>query len=194
MFYAVHIPCVAVHLGAELERLRHCADSIIIFSFQLISSPAESDVRAVVEKYFALYASKDLDGLMNLWSAKIPDSAGKRKALEKQFAALDVKINDLAISRVKIEGERATLCVTLKMTLTIKQNQRTAQQQTDHFQLVHEAGGWKLWEFTQAVDDLAQALKHAMSEEEQERLLAQEPDLLDDSLLAALEHITGAPA
>src|ERR1041384_4777958 len=74
-----------------------------------VQSSAEPEVRAVVEKYFALYVSKELDGLMSLWSAKIPDAAGKRKAIEKQLAALDVSINNLTISRVKIEGERATL-------------------------------------------------------------------------------------
>src|ERR1051325_9378336 len=64
-------------------------------------SSAELEARAVVEKYFALYVSKDLDGLMGLWSAKIPDPGGKRKAIEKQLASLDVSINNLSISRVK---------------------------------------------------------------------------------------------
>src|SRR5215470_20193440 len=50
-------------------------------------SPAESDLRAVVEKYFALYAGKDLEGLMSLWSEKSPDHASFRQSLRGQFAA-----------------------------------------------------------------------------------------------------------
>src|SRR5262245_37975919 len=50
-------------------------------------SPAESDLRAVVEKYFALYAGKDLEGLMSLWSEKSPDHASFKQSLQRLFAA-----------------------------------------------------------------------------------------------------------
>src|SRR5262245_48818668 len=43
-------------------------------------SSAESAVRAVVEKYFSFYASKDLDGLMSLWSEKSPDCASVKES------------------------------------------------------------------------------------------------------------------
>jgi hypothetical protein len=42
-------------------------------------SPAESDLRVVVEKYFALYAGKDLEGLRGLWSEKSPDYASLKQ-------------------------------------------------------------------------------------------------------------------
>ncbi|MFN2511371.1 MAG: tetratricopeptide repeat protein [Pyrinomonadaceae bacterium] len=165
---------------------------------QVQSSPSaqsatEAAVRLVVEKYFALYTTKDLEGLMSLWSAKTADPAGKRKAIEKQLETSDVSINNLTISRVKIEGERATLRVTLKMEMTSKQNQqRVEERQTSNFQLVREEGMWKLWEFAPAVNDLAAALGRATLEGEQERLLVQEKDLVDSSLLAAMTELTGS--
>jgi len=129
----------------------------------------------VVEKYFALYAAKDLDGLMGLWSAKLPDPAGKRKALGSQLETSDVIFSGLTISRVKIEGERASLRCVLDMTTTNKQNRRTAtERRTSNFHLVREEGMWKLWEITPAVNDLAAALERAASEQEQEQILTQE--------------------
>src|SRR5215475_10477217 len=81
-------------------------------------SSAETEARTLVEKYFALYAAKDLDGLMGLWSAKLPDPAGKRKALGSQLETPEVIFSGLTISRVKIEGERASLRCVLDMTTT----------------------------------------------------------------------------
>ena len=46
-------------------------------------SQAESELRAVVEKYFALYTGKDLDGLMSLWSEKFPDYASLKQNLQR---------------------------------------------------------------------------------------------------------------
>src|SRR5262245_56245728 len=151
---------------------------------------AETEARALVEKYFALYAAKDLDGLMGLWSAKLPDTAGKRKALGSQLEISDVIFSGLTISRVKIEGEQASLRCVLDMTTTNKQNRQTAtERRTSNFHLVREEGVWKLWEITPAVNDLAAALERAASEQEQEQMLAQEKDLLDSSLLTALKAL-----
>jgi hypothetical protein len=43
-------------------------------------------VRAVVERYFTLYAKKDLDGALALWSAKSPEAAQWRTRLKTLFA------------------------------------------------------------------------------------------------------------
>ena len=51
------------------------------------SSPqslAESAVRAVVEKYFALYGAEDLNGVMSLWSEKSPNYASLKQNLQRQ--------------------------------------------------------------------------------------------------------------
>src|SRR5262249_15912226 len=153
-------------------------------------SSAETEGRTLVEKYFALYAAKDLDGLMGLWSAKLPDTAGKRKALGSQLEISDVIFSGLTISRVKIEGEQASLRCVLDMTTTNKQNRQTAtERRTSNFHLVREEGVWKLWEMARAVNDLAAALERAASEQEQERLLAQEKDMENSSLVSALREL-----
>jgi hypothetical protein len=80
--------------------------------------PAESDLRALVEKYFALYAGKDLEGLLGLWSEKSPDHASFKQilqgqSLQGQFAAENYSFSLPAISRLKVEGERASLRATV---------------------------------------------------------------------------------
>src|SRR5215470_15174561 len=79
-------------------------------------SPVEADLRAVVEKYFMLCANKDLEGLMGLWSGKSPDSASLKLELHRQFAAEDSSFSLPTISRVKVEGERASLRATVNLT------------------------------------------------------------------------------
>jgi CHAT domain-containing protein len=153
-------------------------------------SSAETEARTLVEKYFALYAAKDLDGLMGLWSAKLPDPAGKRKALGSRLETSDVSVSGLRISRVKIEAERASMRCALDLTTTNKRSRQTAtERETSNFNLVREEGMWKLWEITSPVNDLAAALEKAASEQEQEQLLAQEKDMVDSSLVSALREL-----
>jgi CHAT domain-containing protein/tetratricopeptide (TPR) repeat protein len=182
-------PAKAGTLNAVLEGNKK-SKNLVSRALNASQSSAETEARTLVEKYFALYAAKDLDGLMSLWSAKIPDPAGKRKALGSQVETSDVSVSGLTISRVKIEGERASLRCVLDISTTNKPNRQTAtERQTSNFNLVREEGMWKLWEITPAVNDLAAALERAASEQEQEQLLAQEKDMVNSSLVAALREL-----
>src|SRR5688500_17865427 len=72
-------------------------------STSVLGSSTSSDVpavRAVVERYFVLYAAKDLDGMMGLWSEKSPDYASLKQYLQKQFSAEDFSFSTPLISRV----------------------------------------------------------------------------------------------
>src|SRR5215468_3031226 len=86
-------------------------------------SSAESALRAVVEQYFTLYAGKDLDGLMSLWSEKSPDYASIKESLRRQFTTEDSRFGLPAISRLKVEGEKAGLRATISLTtVNLKSN------------------------------------------------------------------------
>src|SRR5688572_24393607 len=65
-------------------------------------SPPESAVREVVEKYFALSARKDLNGVVSLWSDKSPDYASLKQNLERQFTTEDYGSNVPTISQIKV--------------------------------------------------------------------------------------------
>ena len=148
---------------------------------------AESDLRAVVEKYFALYAGKDLEGLMGLWSERSPDHASFKQSLQGQFAAENYSFSLPAISRLKVEGARASLRATVNlMAINLKNNQKREQRIARNFVLVSEDGKWKVWRSAPAENDLAEALAKSKTEAEREGLLADEKELAPSELALAL--------
>jgi CHAT domain-containing protein/Tfp pilus assembly protein PilF len=150
-------------------------------------SPAESDLRAVVEKYFALYAGKDLEGLMSLWSEKSPDHVSFKQSLRRQFAAESYCFSLPEISRLKVEGERASLRATVNLTaVNLKNNQKREQRIARNFALVSEDGKWKVWRSAAAENDLAEALAKSETEAERAGLLAEEKELAPSELALAL--------
>ena len=152
-------------------------------------SPAESELSAVVEKYFALYAGKDLDGLMSLWSEKSPDYASLKQNWQRQFAAEDFRCSQPALSRVKVEGERASLRAMVNlMAINLKSNQKREHRMARNFALVREDGKWKVWRSALAENDLAATLAQAGAEAERTAMLAEEKELLTSALVEALNN------
>src|SRR5262249_1218329 len=150
-------------------------------------SPAETAVRTLVEKYFALYAAKDLDGLMNLWSQQAPDYASFKQNLERQFRTEDDRFSLPTISRVNVEGEKVSLRATVNLTaIDPKSNQKREQQIVRNFALVREDGKWKVWRCAPAEEDLAEALVKAKSEAERAELLAEEKELVTAELVRTM--------
>ena len=155
----------------------------------LSQSSMETDVRAVVEQYFARYAAKDLDGLLSLWSAKSPDYAALKKDLERQFAAEDYRLSAPSISRIKVEGEQASVRATVNLTTTdLKTNKQREREIMHNFALVREDARWKVWRFVLAEKDLGEALVNAKTEEERSGLLAEEKELVTSDLVQALNN------
>src|SRR5215475_14288537 len=150
-------------------------------------SPTESDLRAVVGKYFTLYAGKDLEGLMSLWSEKSPDYASFKQSLESEFAAEDSSFSLPAISRLKLEGERAILRATADLTTTnLKTRRKRELREARNFVLVSERGNWKVWRSAPAEIELADELAKSKTEEERASLLAEEKELVSTELVLAL--------
>jgi CHAT domain-containing protein len=151
------------------------------------TASTESEVRAVVEQYFALYAAKDLDGLLNLWSAQAPDYATLKQNWQRQFATADFRLSQPAISRFKLAGEKTSLRVTAKLTATdLKSKQQRERQIRRNFALVREDGKWKVWRTAPAENDLAEALMKAKTEAERTQLLTEEQELVTAELVNAL--------
>jgi len=149
---------------------------------------AESAVRVVVEKYFAFYAAKDLDGLMSLWSQQSPDYVATRQALEKQFATDDAKLDRLTISRLKVEDNRASLRMAVELTMAGPQS-KLSSYEVRNLNLICEADGWKLWQNASSFNELAAALDKAATGEERAKLLAEEKELVNVELVKALNRM-----
>lgn len=150
-------------------------------------SPAESDVRTVVEHYFTYCASKDLDGLMSLWSEKSPDYPSFKQNLVRDFTAEDCGPGLPAFSRITVEGEKADLRTTVSRTEPGSMtNEKQEKRIVRNFALVRENGEWKVWRSVPAENDLAEALSEAKTEAERSRLLADEKDLVTPELVHVL--------
>src|SRR5436309_1105231 len=79
-------------------------------------SPAEAAVRGLAEEYFALYAGKNLEGLMNLWSTKSPGLAARRKSTADFFQNNDkIALKSFAVRDLKIAGDTARVHVEAEM-------------------------------------------------------------------------------
>jgi hypothetical protein len=71
-------------------------------------SPDEVALRSLVVKYFDAYAKEDLDSVMSLWGKDAQGVASRRDLLRRMFAFEDYKFSEPAISRIKVEGGRAS--------------------------------------------------------------------------------------
>jgi tetratricopeptide (TPR) repeat protein len=169
---------------------------ISIFDFVQIDSRAQSaapaqsedaDLRAVVESYFAACGKKDLAGVVALWSERSPNLATYKQSLEQQFTSEDVSYGGPAVSRVKVENEKANLRATIALTsINLKSQQKSERRLILSFELVKEGGAWKVWRSASAAEDLAETLVKAGSETERAALLTEEKELLTAELGQAL--------
>src|SRR5262249_50910448 len=158
--------------------------SLSAFSFLQVDSYAqdssssqfeEAALRSIVEKFFSAYGKKDLAGVVALWSEKSPNLATSKKTLQQRTASEDQSFSNPAISRVKVEGEKASLRVTIALTtINLKTQQKSEQRLVSNFEFVKEGGEWKVWRYFLAAEDLAGTLVKVDSKAEQAKLLAEE--------------------
>jgi CHAT domain-containing protein/tetratricopeptide (TPR) repeat protein len=147
----------------------------------------EAALRAVIDKYFSAFGKKDLAGIVALWNEKSPEFATYKQRLQQQFANEDLGFGSPVISRVKVEGEKASLRVTIALTsINLRSRQKSEQRLVSNFELVKKGADWKVWRYVLAAEDLAEALGKADTEAEREGLLAEEKELVTVELGQAL--------
>jgi CHAT domain-containing protein/Tfp pilus assembly protein PilF len=152
------------------------------------TAPSEAAaLRAVIESYFSAYGKKDLAGLVALWSEKSPELATYKQRLQQQLTNEELSFGNPVISLVKVEGEKASLRVTIGLTsIEVKGGQKREQRLASNIELVKEGGEWKIWRYASATEELAAALVKADTEVEREGLLAEEKELVRIELGHAL--------
>ena len=149
-------------------------------------SGEEATVRALVETYFILNAKKDIEGVRARWSDETPNLSQKIETISNQMKTIDLTINSHTMSRVKVEGDTASLRSVAELTILDKQTKESGNnRQIDIFYLVKEAGGWKIRDYLPAEQALLKAWEATGSEAEQNNLLAQDPELIRVALFQA---------
>jgi len=151
------------------------------------ASIEENGLRTVVEKYFVACSKKDMAGVVALWSEKAPDLETYKQSLQRQFNNEELNHGSPAITRVKVEKERAGLQATIAQTsINLKTRRQSGRRLIVNFDLVKEAGAWKVWRCAPAAEDLAGALVTMDSQTERVKMLEQEKELATVELGQAL--------
>jgi CHAT domain-containing protein/Tfp pilus assembly protein PilF len=155
-----------------------------------LDSPDDHVLRGIIDEFFAAYSRKDVDAFVRLWSAKSPDLAVRRQEIQKLFGeAKTVEVRGLVVSKVTVDGDRARLRVSADISVV---NVQTAKATAGYrkmnrvFEMVKDAGLWKIWRESPAEEELAVNIAGATTEEERRALIKSERDLLTVELVRAL--------
>jgi tetratricopeptide (TPR) repeat protein len=150
----------------------------------------ESNLRNLIERFFAAYQKEDLEAIIGLRSVTSPDLPLARQSLQQTFAENDeIRLNNLALSKVKFRGEKAIVRVTVDLSAVDAKTRNPStglgkQNRTFHF--IREGGNWKALQQVSTEDDVASALVEAGSEEKVQALLQEEKEFITVELQRAL--------
>jgi len=154
-------------------------------SLSQASTPSsdEAALRALVDQYLIAYAQKDLEAFMGLWSEKAVGLDSRRQAMQRMFTGGTSSFSNLVISKVKIEGEKASLRAAVdRRGATTQPNQFYRGRMMLNFEFVKEGSAWKIWRDLPAVVSLVTALVEAKDEEAARALLADDQELVTGEL------------
>jgi len=156
-------------------------------SLALPQAHDEALVKSLVERFFAAYSAEDLNTLLSLWSEQSPDRQAFAEKLPDLFASIDVSFTNLRLLRLQVDGEKASLRVSVdSLVRKISPPTPTLQTITRTFVLVKEKGAWKIWRYYPAAEELAKALVSTTDEAEVEKLLNAEKELVNEELVSLL--------
>ncbi len=147
----------------------------------------EEALKSLVERFFTAYEKEDLEGLMSLWSEKSPDYAERKKVMKELFGFRDYTFANLIIKQIQFEGDKAKLRVCIALTEIEPKTRMQSTRNLDRiFVCVKEEGIWKIWRYYPTSEELAYALLRVETDEEREKLLAKESELVNFELVRVL--------
>ncbi|HMY71513.1 MAG TPA: CHAT domain-containing protein [Blastocatellia bacterium] len=150
----------------------------------------ETQLRNLVETYYAAYQRRDAEAMAALWSAQSPDLGAARKQWETLFAtAARIELIGLNMSHLEINEDRARLRVQVELNSYDKEDKPFAGGSGKRYrtmEFAREQAGWRIRRLTSTERDLAGAIIKAKTEAEGLQLLAKEPELASSELLNAL--------
>ena len=166
-----------------------------LFVCSELASAQQSDDNAVVSNltrsFFEASQRKDLDGVLNLWSAKSPDLPVFTTTMRKSFSEIgNIELKSFEISRITIEGAQSIVRVSVEMNATELKSGKAAPdfgRKNRTLRFVKEDGRWKVWQYVASEEEFARALMSAKTEKDQMALLQGEPELLTGELLSELK-------
>ncbi len=181
-------------IGVVLLTCFVCYDRSLSASSLAQANETEA-IRSLVGRFFDLYQQKEFDKLIAFWHEKSPFLGRNKKALEEEFAAYEkIDVKGFGIRLMRIDGDKATVRVTVNLVLTKAKLQNMTEKiwregilkQNRTIELVNQSGNWKVWKFVISEEELAAAIIAAQTEEERKALMEKEPELITSDLASAL--------
>jgi tetratricopeptide (TPR) repeat protein len=153
-------------------------------------SDETSVLRDLARNFFETFQEKDLEKLVNLWSAKSPELSTFTSSTKQRFAETGtIQLKDLDVRRVTVEGAESVVRVTVEMHATDLKSGQPATgfgQVNRSLRFVKEEGQWKLWRYGSTEEELASLLISTTTEKDRLALLETERELQTVELLRAL--------
>jgi tetratricopeptide (TPR) repeat protein len=147
-------------------------------------------LRDLARNFFETFQEKDLEKLVNLWSAKSPELATFTSSTKQRFAETGtIQLKNLDVRRVTVEGAESVVRVTVEMHATDLKSGQPATgfgQVNRSLRFVKEEGQWKLWRYGSTEEELASLLISTTTEKDRLALLETERELQTVELLRAL--------
>ncbi len=153
---------------------------ILLTAAVFAQSADEAGLRAVMEKFHASLSKKDLDGWASLWSAKSPDFALRKQALQQLFAQRDnIEVKNLSVRKVEVNGDTARVSGFAEIVAVDATTRKPAPIGKTYPVLycVKEEGTWKILRYARATDELSAAWFAAKTEAEKQTLLTADKEV-----------------
>lgn len=139
-------------------------------------------LESMVKAFYEACARKDVDAIVRLWSEKSPQLESRKPELETLFATRESTFSSLAFSTRKTEGDKASLRASVEVTAVDSETKQSQKSKLiRNFQFIKDAGAWKLWDYTSAVEDFSTLLIEARPEQ-RHAMLSVEKELITSDL------------
>jgi CHAT domain-containing protein/Tfp pilus assembly protein PilF len=152
-------------------------------------SADESEIRLVVQKFFAALQKKDLETLKSLWGEKSEGGPSTKQNSQPTIDGLgDVDQGSLSINRVSVSQGEATGWVSVKIRARDSKIEKPEAPVPTNLtlHLSKEGGAWKVVKYGSSEEELANAIAAAKSDEERQTLIEVHKELITLQLGKAL--------
>jgi CHAT domain-containing protein/tetratricopeptide (TPR) repeat protein len=171
----------------------------------------EAALIALIAKYHAAYAQKDLRGLVAIWSLRSPELAAGIEEAQQTMARGSIDASNVLVSQIKISGNKAILQASVDFESSDTQTGvKRRERRVRNFALIKDDAEWRVWRDASSTQDLSSFLEKGSewkasadsieqfaatlvnaSEADRERLLADNKEMVTTGLRDALTRRVG---
>jgi len=156
-------------------------------------SPDDAAIQTLVIRAYEAYALKNAPALFSMFSQQSPYLDQFKTFITEEYAANEQVRFGVRIARlpdVRIEAERATAYLDVEIHAVSTDTGKEVEgpgRMAHTFRFVKENGGWKIWQFVDAAEELTVELLAARDDEER-ALVLKRSEPFTDGLLKGLSN------